>query len=336
MSGEHSVRHTSGILPSALLGRLDRLALLARRRASADTSAHRAERRGRQHGSSLEFADHRPYAAGDDLRRVDWPLAGRSERLFLKLYEEERDLPVHLLIDGSRSMRWRPEDDGETAGARTTAAFPRPTKFDVARGLAAALAYVGLHRHDPVGLAALTAGGLGPELGAGRGRGHFRRTLDFLGRLEEHDAAGAGGSATTDLRGSLRLFGQRSARRRGLVFVLSDFFDAADGHLEGIDFLLHARCEVRLIQVLDPAELDPALRGDLRLRDAEAEDARAPLLEVTADDALLRRYRRELERFQKTLRDHCARRGVDLFETRTDVPLEDAVLGLLRAGLLTA
>lgn len=309
------------LLPPELLARLDRLALLARRRAPTATSAHRAGRRGRQHGSSLEFADHRPYTPGDDLRRVDWPLAGRSERLFLKLYEEERDLPVHLLLDASASMRWCPEG-----------ATDRPSKFDVSRGLAAALAYVGLSRHDPVGLSAMVNGGLAAELGAGRGRGHFRRALDYLERLDpapgDDDARHA-----TDLRGSLRAFAQRRSRRRGLAFVLSDFFDPADGHLEGVDYLLHARFEVRLIQVLDPAELDPTLRGDLRLRDVE--NARSPL-EVTADDGLLRGYRRELERFQTTLREHCLRRGVDLFETRTDVPLADGVLGLLRAGLLTA
>ena len=309
------------LLPPELLARLDRLALLARRRAPTAASAHRAERRGRQHGSSLEFADHRPYTPGDDLRRVDWPIAGRSERLFLKLYEEERDLPVHLLLDASASMRWQPEGDG---------AAGRPTKFDVARRLAAALAYVGLNRHDPVGISALVGGGVATaELGAGRGRGHFHRALDYLERLtREADDAGA-----TDLRNSLRAFGQRRARRRGLAFVLSDCFDPADGHLEGIDYLLHARFEVRLIQVLDPAEIDPTLRGDLRLRDVE--DVLPPL-EVTADDALLRGYRRELDRFQTTLRAHCLRRGVDLFETRTDVATGDAVLGLLRAGLLTA
>ncbi len=308
-------------LPPTLLARLDRLALLARRRASADTSAHRAERRGRQHGSSLEFADHRPYTPGDDLRRVDWPIAGRSERLFLKLFEEERDLPVHLLLDASASMRWRPEEGGAT---------DRPTKFDLARGLAAALAYVGLNRHDPVGIAALAGGRLlAAELGVGRGRGHFHRALDYLGRLDHEP----GVDTRTDLRGSLRAFGQRRARRRGLVFVLSDFFDPAGGHLEGVNALLHARFEVRLIQVLDPAELDPALSGDFRLHDVEA--ARSPL-EVTADDALRRAYRREFDRFQNTLRAHGLKRGVDLFETRTDVPVEDAVLGLLKAGLLTA
>ena len=236
---------------------------------------------------------------------MDWPIAGRSERLFLKLYEEERDLPVHLLLDASASMRWRPEGTD------------RPSKFDLARGLAAALAYVGLNRHDPVGITALVGGGLGAELGAGRGRGHFRRALDYLDRL----GGDGGGATTTDLRGSLRAFGQRRARRRGLAFVLSDFFDPADGHLAGVDHLLHARFEVRLIQVLDPAELDPPLRGDLRLRDVEttATAAASHHLEVTADETLLRAYRREFDRFQADLRAHGLRRGVDLFETRTDV-----------------
>lgn len=304
-------------LDARLLGTLDRLALLARRRVSG-VSLHHGERRSRQHGSSLEFADYRLYAPGDDLRRVDWNIAGRLDRLFLKVFEEERDLPVHILLDASASMLWQPGETGDGAA--------RPTKFDLSRQLAAALAYVGLGRLDPVGVAWFTDA-LGPELGLNRGRAHFRRVQEFLERPPPTSAT----AATTGLRESLRTFGQGRARRRGLVFILSDFFDPA-GYEEAVNSLLHSRFEVRLVQVLDPAELDPALRGDLRLTDVETGPAHA--LEVTADEGLLRAYRQEFARFQTGLRQFCARRGVDLFPVSTGERLDEVVFGMLRAGLL--
>lgn len=308
-------------LDSRVLAHLDRLALLARRRVPTGGQQH-AERRSRQHGSSLEFADYRLYAPGDDLRRVDWNIAGRLDRLFLKVFEEERDLPVYLLLDASASMRWSADADGAGGNAG------RPSKLDTARELAGALAYVGLGRLDPVGLG-FFADGLGPELGAGRGRGHFRRVLEFLDRPPAVTTTAA---ARTDLRRSLRAFGSARARRRGLVFVCSDFFDEA-GYEEAVDFLLYNRFEPRLIQVLDPLELDSALRGDFRLLDVETGTG-GHSLDLTADDSLLAAYRRELERFQSGLREFCARRGVDFISVSTATPLTETILTMLRAGLL--
>ena len=305
-----------------LLARLDRLRLLARRPLVGVQHAERRSRR-RQHGSSLEFADYREYSPGDDPRRIDWNSYGRLDRLFLKLFEEEEDLPVHLLIDASASMRWSPAAGDET--------MSRPTKFDLARRLAAALAYVGLGRLDRVSLRFFGTSEQpsdDPGLGLTRGKTQFHRALDFLAR----PPAPGSSPVATDLRASLGDFSKRT-RRAGLAIVFSDFFDPAAGHLDALARLLHRRFELQLVHTLDPAEIDPIagqLRGDLRLLDAESPRA----FELTADDALVRAYRSEFETFLAGLRGFCARRGAGYTLASTAVPLEDQLTTMLRAGLL--
>ncbi len=316
---------------TALLARLDRLRLLARRPPTGGQHAERRSRR-RQHGSSLEFADYREYSPGDDPRRIDWNSYGRLDRLFLKLYEEEEDLPVHLLIDASASMRWTP--DFAPGSAESTR---RPSKFDLARRLAAALAYVGLGRLDRVSLRFFGGGGgaspgADPSLGLTRGKSQFHRALDFLARPPAAPAEGAAAAVPTDLRASLGDFSKRT-RRAGLAIVFSDFFDPSGGHLDALARLLHRRFELQLVHTLDPVESDPLagqLRGDLRLLDAES-----PLAyEITADDTLLLAYRREFEAFLDGLRDFCTRRGAGYTLASTAVPLEDHLTRMLRAGLV--
>ena len=171
---------------SAFLAKLERLHLLSRRTFGGQT---RAERRSHKLGSSLEFADYRPYVVGDDLRSIDWNIYGRSDKLFLKLFEEEEDLHIYLLVDASASMRWTARD------ARTDAPL-RPSKLDLARRLAGTLAYIGLANLDRVNIQYFSEG-LGDDLGSGRGKSHFHRVIAFLDRLP--DTAGQ-----TDLSRSLR------------------------------------------------------------------------------------------------------------------------------------
>ncbi len=292
---------------SAFLAKLERLHLLSRRTFGGQT---RAERRSHKLGSSLEFADYRPYVPGDDLRSIDWNIYGRSDKLFLKLFEEEEDLHIYLLVDTSASMRWTARD------ARTDAPL-RPSKLDLARRLAGTLAYIGLANLDRINLHYFSEG-LGDNLGMGRGKSHFHRVLAFLDRLPA--AAGQ-----TDLSRSLRAFSQRT-RRRGLVLILSDFFDPL-GYEDALNFLLYQRFEIQLIQTLDPAELAPRLLGDLRLTDSET----STIYEVTANDALARAYEREIGAFLTGLEAFCQRRQIGYRRAMTDAPFEDFVLKMLRA-----
>ena len=177
------------VFDSAFLAKLERLHLLSRRTFGGQS---RAERRSHKLGSSLEFADYRNYTPGDDLRSVDWNIYGRLDKLFLKLFEEEEDLHIYLLIDTSESMRWQALD------ARTERPL-RPAKLDVARQIAGTLAYIGLANLDRVNVG-FFAERLGPDLGLGRGKSHFHKVVRFLDRPPAD-------TGQTDLARSLRAFG---------------------------------------------------------------------------------------------------------------------------------
>ena len=220
-----------------LMKRLEQLQLLARRRSK---STAKGERRSGARGQSVEFADYRTYVPGDDLRRIDWNLFGRLERLFLKLYEEERELPVTIYLDSSESM-----------------SFGRVSKFDFARQVAAAVGYVALCGFDrvtvePFPLADDQAGLVG-ELRAVRGRRSAMRFFDNLNRLK------AGGTA--DFNQALRL-GAMKHRAQGVIVVLSDFLDPA-GYEDGLKSLASRGSEVHAVQILAPEELEPSSYGDL-------------------------------------------------------------------------
>lgn len=295
------------LFDSAFLAKLEQLHLLAKKLARGD---RRAERRSRQQGSSLEFADYREYSPGDELRRIDWPAYARLERLFVKLYEQEQDLPVSILVDASASMRWRPEEESAE----------KATKFDTARRMAAALAYIALANLDSVNVH-FFAEGLLRDLGGARGKSQFHRVLDFL---REPPAE----TGPTRLKETMRSLTQR-VKRRGMVILLSDFFDPA-GWEEPLSLLRHCQFEVQVLQVLHPEELEPRDLGDLRLTESES----GTKIDVTANEALLRRYREEVTAFNEGLARFCLQRAIAHASVTCEVPFEDLVLRVLRDGLL--
>jgi uncharacterized protein (DUF58 family) len=311
------VEDSTPLFDSAFLTKLEQLHLLSRK---IFRGQQHANRRSRQTGSSLEFADYRNYTSGDDLRTVDWNVYGRLNRLFVKLFEAEQDLRVSILIDCSTSMHWLPEQ-------RTSTAL---TKFDHARRIAAALAYVALANLDRVNLFPF-AGELGIDLGFVRGKQQFHAVLEFLKRLSRQSRTVDQGHSRTRMRASFRTFAHR-LKQRGLVFVLSDLFDpeAADA----LGFLRQQKFEASALQVLDQAELDPALggelKGDLQLVDAESGDA----FDVRADSTLLDSYRAEFAAFNQAVERDCRRRAIGFIQTTTAVPFEDLVLHVLRSSRL--
>lgn len=304
-----------GALPAApplfdshFLAKLEQLHLLARKIFRGE---HRAERRSRQSGSSLEFADYRNYAFGDDLRSIDWNIYARLDRLFIKLFEQEQDLDVHFLIDASGSMRWVADP------ARDGAAI---SKFDQARRIAAALSYIALVNLDRVNLVWFGAA-LGRDLGLSRGKSNFHKILEFLRSPPELPGP-------THLLPSLRAFAQRM-KRRGLVFVISDFFDPA-GYEEALSLLAYHRFDAHVVQVLDPAELEPSAAGDLRLTECETGE----LYEITASESVVRHYREQVAAFVEGLEAFALRRGAGYARASTEVPFEDLVLRVLRDGVM--
>jgi uncharacterized protein (DUF58 family) len=296
------------LFDSAFLAKLEQLYLLSKK---LFRGAHRAERRSRQTGSSLEFADYRNYTAGDDLRSIDWNIYGRLDRLFIKLFEHEQDLDISFLIDASASMRWLPNTQHSTLSTQLS-------KLDQVRRITASLAYIGLANLDRVNVHWF-ASQLDKDMGLARGKSQFHKVLDFL-----RDAPALEGE--THLLRTVRAFTQRM-KRRGLVFLLSDLFDPA-GIEEALALLRFQRFEVHIIHILDPAELRPTATGDLRLVESESGTA----CEVTANEALLLRYHAEIDAFLTATATHCAERGIAYGQATTAVPFEDLVLRVLRDG----
>jgi uncharacterized protein (DUF58 family) len=286
------------LLSIELLRRLEQFQLLAARRSK---STAKGERRSKARGQSVEFADYRNYVAGDDFRRLDWNLYGRLDKLFLKLYEEERELPVRILLDASESMT-----------------FGTPPKFDFARQVAAAVGYVALCGFDRVGVHIF------PELDpAARGvvravRGR-KSALEFFQNLSQLTARGAG-----DLNEGLRR-GALASRQTGVAVVLSDFLDPA-GYEAGLNALISRGFQVNAIQILAPEELNPPAYGDLRLVDAET----GALQEVTFGKYRLKAYQQTVRNFCQRLREFCQGRGVSFFSVSSETSLEDLLLKQLR------
>jgi uncharacterized protein (DUF58 family) len=303
------------LFDSEFLAKLEQLYLLSKKLFRGE---HRAERKSRQLGSSLEFADYRNYAFGDDFRNVDWNIYGRLDRLFVKLFEEERDLHIYLLLDASASMHWKNRDAvsrrGEAGGG-----FAHP-KLAQASRIAASLAYIGLANLDRVNLFWFNRT-LEGDMGLTRGKSQFHKVLEFLRRVPQT-------AGETSLLGACQALALRS-KRRGLVFLISDLFDRA-GYEEALAVLRYNQFDVHVVQILDPAELRPTASGDVRLVDSE----NAVMFEVTADESLLRRYHESIDAFLRDLEKFCVTRGIGYVRASTAAPFEDLVLRVLRDGTM--
>lgn len=300
------------LLSARLLHQLEQLELQARRRSR---SAGRGERRSKARGQSVEFADHRNYVLGDDLRYLDWNLYGRLDRLFVKLYEEERELPVQIFLDASESMR-----------------FGTPTKFEFARRIAAALGYVALCGFDRVTVRVFpdpeSVPGDDASAAAAAQRGYrsalrsVRGRKSALGFLRDLARVTAGGAA--DWNGALRR-GALETRQAGAAVVISDLLDPR-GYSAGLDALIGRGFHVHVVQVLAPEELNPTTFGDLRVVDSEGDGEE----EVTFGKYRLKAYRQVVANYTQALREYCSNRGIGFFRVASDASLEDLLLKELR------
>jgi uncharacterized protein (DUF58 family) len=278
--------------------KLEQLMLSASR---VRAGAIKGERRSTKRGTSIEFADYRDYTPGDDLRRLDWNIYARLDRPLTKLYEDEEDLAVHLLLDTSASMDWGGEHD------------PQQDKFDYARRLIAGLGYISLTTNDRLIVAALG----GKEFfGPARGRGYGIRLLSFINDLKPR--------GVVDLNTTLRDYALRGGRP-GLVLIVSDMFSPS-GYLDGVNTLLGKGHEVGIIHILAPDEIEPPMAGDLRLIDVETGAAQ----EVTIDGAMRDLYMQRIQGWREGIRAECVRRGVHYLPIETNYAWEKVILFDLR------
>lgn len=290
----------ASLITPELLRRLEQFQLLAARRAK---SSAKGERRSRARGQSVEFADHRNYVPGDDFRYLDWNLFGRLDKLFLKLYEEERELPVTIFLDASESMT-----------------FGTPRKFDFARQIAAAIGYVALCGFDRVSVQIFPdAMGESAARGALRSVRGRKSSLQFFQNLNQVTAQGQAQINEALRRSAL------SASRSGLGIVLSDFLDPA-GYQPGLTALIGRGFQISAVQILAPEEVNPSTYGDLRLVDSE----NGSVQEVTFGKFRLNAYRQSVQNYIQRLREFCQSRGINFFSVTSDANLEKLLLKQLR------
>lgn len=259
-----------------------------------------AKRQTRVVGSGIEFADHRAYSHGDDFRGLDWKIFARTERLFLRLFEEEEDLYIYFLIDCSKSMQ-----------------LGSPNKLDYARQVAAALGYIGLSNLDRVSIIPFSSK-LDGRLPPSRGKAQIFKIIDFLDKIEA--------GQHTSLEAALKTFVAQN-KRRGMAVVLSDFYDPR-GFEEGINYLRYFKFDPVIVHIFDERELNPTVRGELQMVDCETGDVR----EVTVTPELVREYREVFEAFGRELEDFCTRKQVLYFRVPIQEAFDDLVLRVFRAG----
>jgi len=286
------------LFDSTFLSKLEYLSLVSRR---VFRGSLFAQRRTMQFGSGIEFADHREYAAGDDLRYLDWNIYARHGEYLLKRFQEEQDLHVYFLLDCSQSM-----------------AFGDPCKFDLARQLVAALAYVALADLERIAVVAFTDRIIA-DFPLTRGKARILSLLDFLENLPTQ-------GVDTDLGQSMREFLRRK-QRSGLAVVVSDLF-APKGFEPGIDQLRHRRYEPHVIQLHDRKEADPDFLGDVELYDVENASTR----KVTVTESNLRTYRRLFQEYQQRVEVYCRNYGLGCTQATTSIAFDDLVLRMMRAA----
>jgi len=296
------MRTRDDLFDDEFLGRLERLHLIAKRVASGGPAG---ARRSRRLGDGLEFADHRPYNPGDDVRFIDWPYFARMEKLLVRLFHEHSEAGVLILLDASASMA--PGGDAE--------------KFDYARRAAAAVAYVAMGSGEQVTLAPF-AGDLRRRIRTGRNRMQIFKVLDFL--------AGLTPQGPTDLLGCAQKLA-RERRMSGTLVLIGDLLDCGEMLAESRRTLLRRAGELTVLHVYSPADAAPAPLGPVMLRHAETGGD----LNVNVTDELLGAYRRRWAGFARACERECLARGATYVAAPTSIPFEKLVLeALRRAGVL--
>lgn len=276
--------------------RLEYWSLFFKRVYGGDLSA---ARRSKEVGSGIEFADRREYQVGDDPRYLDWKAYARLDRVLLRLFEEEKDLRVHILLDRSTSMQ-----------------VGSPSKILAVKRVAAALAYIVLANLDRVAIS-LFAESIDEFMPPARGKARIHTILESLRALEA--------DGKTDIATSAMELTSRE-KRRGLVFILSDFL-VPGGVLETLDRLRYHGHEVTLIRTFSALDREPEISGEVEILDAET----GRRLRAVVTPAVLRRYRERFEAIGKDVEAAALKKGARLVSIQSEDPFDDHIAQILRA-----
>jgi uncharacterized protein (DUF58 family) len=277
--------------------KLEYLAIVSRR---VFSGRMRAERRSKKSGSGVEFADHRDYQPGDDIRYLDWNVYQRFDRLLLRLFEEEEDLAIYFIVDTSASM-----------------GFGSGKKLAYAKRVAAALACGGLANLDRVSIVSTSDHILG-RMPATRGKARIFKVFRFLTELKAQ--------GTTDLEDALKSFVAQN-KRRGLAVLITDLYDPR-GFERGLNVLRYNKFDPFLVHVVDPADAKPKLHGDVLLYDCETGDER----EVTVTSGVLQQFARAHQEYLAEVERFCATHQVPYIAADVGVPFDELILRVFRRG----
>lgn len=277
--------------------KLDYLALVSRR---VFAGRMRAERRTKKSGSGVEFADHRDYQPGDDIRYLDWNVYQRFDCLLVRLFEEEEDLAIYFIVDTSASM-----------------GFDGGRKLHYAKRVAAALAYVGLANLDCVSIVS-TSDQVLERMPPTRGKARIFKVFRFLKELEANGA--------TDFEDALKSFVAQN-KRRGLAVLVSDSYDPK-GFERGLNVLRYNKFDPFVVHVTDASDARPRLHGDVLLYDCETGDER----EVTVTAKVLERYEATFKQYLADVERFCATHQVPYIAADVSVPFDELILRVFRRG----
>jgi uncharacterized protein (DUF58 family) len=283
-------------LAPEVLARIDSLELIARTVVEGFISGlHRSPHLG----FSTDFAEHRQYMPGDDLRHLDWKLLARTDRLYIKKYEGDTNTQVHLLIDSSASMGYA---SGEVS------------KLQYAQYLASSLAYMSIRQHDPVGLVAFDEGVI-EHVPARSVSGHMRTVLGVIDRL----VPGRGTALAAQLHSTAELLS-----RRGIIVLISDLYDEPEALIRGLEHLRFQGNDVIVFHLMDRQELDFEFNQPVVFEDSETEEQMHVLPDVVREE-----YLRAVGSHVEAIREGATRNRIDYELLKTSEPLDSALFSYL-------
>lgn len=286
----------SELFDGEFLNKLQQLAIISKITLADGASGNR---KSKSKGSSVEFSDYREYSVGDDFRRIDWNAYGRFEKLFIKLFMEEREAPVNIFLDTSSSMDWG-----------------NPNKSISSRKLAAAISYISLSNYDRISIFC-TSSRLEKLKLSMRGKNSFGEILDFLENIRY------GGE--TDLYNAVRESNLKAGK--GISIIISDLFSRGS-LLDILNYLHYRKQEVHICHLLSPQEVNPDIKSSLRLVDSETGE----FMDVTPTPLLLKIYTRVYNRFVSGIEELCFKRNVNYMRFETSTPVEEMIKTVASGG----
>ena len=252
-------------------------------------------RKSKAKGVSVEFSDFREYAPGDDFRRIDWNAYGRLDKLFVKVFMEEREGVFNFFLDKSKSM-----DQGDD------------NKGEMALKIVASLGYITINNLDRIIVSGLEDGNI-VDLGSGTGKRTFQKLLRDLNNIEFNGA--------TNLGESIR---KRKITGRGVSIVVSDFLNngGLENLEEGLKYLAFKKQQIILVQVLRKEDMEPAIDEEVTLIDSETREE----VKMTLNYKVIEEYKKALKTYNNNLKNMAKKYGAKIVFVRSDESLEKVIL----------